>query len=81
VIDVYLSSQQPWLMYFKVPNNRDWCILNPNTYQVPNKFYDVKYDVTIYEQFFYDVIIYDVRFSRIRCYRPPPICRLEYTKM
>jgi hypothetical protein len=46
--------------------DRKWCIINISQhrpqmmyyqYTVPNSFYELKYDVTVYEQFFYDDLV------------------------
>jgi len=55
----YLNSSQlrPQMMYYQymVPNTDcKWCIINT---QFPIHFYELKYDFTVYEQFFYDDLV------------------------
>jgi len=45
------------MMYYQymVPNtDRKWCIINT---QFPIHYYELKYDFTVYEQFFYDDLV------------------------
>jgi hypothetical protein len=68
------------MMYYPyvVPNtDRKWRIINT---QFPIHFYELKYDFTVYEQFFYDVLVPTILPCTIYSHTISPAPTLYYKK-